>query len=76
MRLEGFGPHFGKVLGVDFPDWQNVPRPHGDISRLGILKMDSPLGNWPEPRDQILKMGSPLGNWPEPRGPGLGPRGP
>ena len=27
---------------MGFPDWENVPRPHGDISRVGILKMDSP----------------------------------
>ena len=54
MRID---PHFGKVPGMGFPDWQNVPRPRRNmlITTRGSLRpcrffFCRILGFWPGAR--------------------------
>ena len=54
IQMRRVDPHFGKVLGMGFPDWQNVPRPCTNIlvTTRGSLRPSRVIFCW------ILGFGS------------------
>ncbi len=75
MRAEA-SASFRNVSGMGLPDWENVARPHGDISRAGILKMDSPGRGACTVDPKLFVAGAPWGLMVRPPGAPWAPWGP